>query len=185
MRPGSKSPGALPEAPKGGSRASFALGVIGLILFLALVGGAIFIPVYLKSVQSARDSACIDGQKDLARGLTLYAMDFDGLLPHAESWCDAIKTGVYAESFQCINDESFQQGGSSYAFSKALSRAMLDGIKDPAKTPMVFDAASGRWNLNGDLSLLPKPGRHQQGQPGNVIAFADGSVRFVGDNTAP
>ncbi len=150
--------------------------MLALLLCLSGLGFGVFLPVYLKSVQSASDNTCIDSQKDLARGLTLYAMDNDGHLPDSAAWSDAIKTNVYPESFQCVNDPGYSPGGSSYAFATALSKALLDGIKDPGKTPMVFDAASGQWNLAGDISLLPNPGRHQ-GKSANIVGYADGSVK--------
>lgn len=177
--------GQPPDPPSQGPSMPFGVGLALLLVCLGLLGGGIFVPIYLKSLERTRESACLGSQKDLARGLTLYAMDFDGLLPKAEVWGDAIAKNVYPESFRCVNDESFFQGSSSYAFAGSLSGILLDSVKDPHKTPMVFDAADGSWNLYGDLSLMPKPGRHQQGETGNMMAFADGSVRFVPDGKSP
>lgn len=167
--------------PQKPSSVPFALAALSLVLCLALGGFGIFLPIYLKSANKAVDTSCMSSQKDLARGLTMYAMDFDGVLPSADVWGDAIKGNVDSASFRCPKDGSYEEGGSSYAFNNSLSKLFLDGIKNPNQTPMVFDATGGKWNLNGAPSLMPSPGRHNDGGTGNIVGFADGSVRFVKD----
>jgi prepilin-type processing-associated H-X9-DG protein len=90
----------------------------------------------------------------------------------AIEWSDAV--APYAgstESLACPAAEHF-----GYAYNRALDAEDQRRIANPKSTPMVFDSKKLSNNAAGDLSDLPTPARHPEG---NSVLYADGHAGNV------
>jgi hypothetical protein len=114
---------------------------------------------------------CVNNMKQLAVGVRIYAVDHDGQLPPAATWCDAIQSSVGSPKvFQCPSEPERR---CSYAFN-----AKLDGKKDSEINPqtvLLFESDAG-WNGTGDADNL-KP--HSHSGRIVIVALADGAVMQI------
>lgn len=121
----------------------------------------------------------MDNLKALHTALMLYH-DSEGQFPEASGWMDAITDRIKAgDMTQEEADKKFvnpllgKKGEYGYAMNDACSKKYKDDIKDPSKTPLLFDSSDTRWNAHGSPeSLLPKPPR----PGGNLGVSVDGNI---------
>lgn len=119
--------------------------------------------------------------KDIHTALMLY-QESEGQLPFAESWMDAtwprLQTGdmVEEEAKKKLKSPSVLQQnpqGFGYAFNDLVSGKYSADIKEPAKTPLVFDSSDITWNAHGNpAQLAPNPPRPE----GNFAVTIEGNV---------
>ena len=163
----------------------FVMATVGVLLISAVV----LTPPYLRQREATRSRTCLANMKAIGLALTAYAVDHDGWLPPAETWCDS--TLSYALSHEIYICPSLARERCGYAFNRRLGSVRvgldfssgsayarrwrhsgLDPSHGPAETPMAFDARGG-WNLAGGPELLAP--RHGQGF--NVV-FADTHTKW-------
>lgn len=115
---------------------------------------------------------CLNQVKQLGLAVRIYAADNSDRLPFATNWCDAIAYALTTTNvFQC--PAAGTPARCHYAFNAKLSG--IEAEKAGPDTVMIFESDAG-WNSSGGPELLPVRPRHRQGF---VVAFADGSARFV------
>jgi len=146
--------------------------VSGLMLFMSIpFMAALTLPALARARQPAQTIYCITNMKQLALAVRTYAVDHNGQLPPAATWCDAIQTNVGSPKvFQCPSKPGHR---CAYAFN-----AKLDGKKENEINPntvVLFESDLG-WNGSGGAEKLAP--RHNYMGVVNV-AFADGSVMTV------
>jgi hypothetical protein len=128
-------------------------------------------PALARAKQKAMTISCVNNMKQLAVGVKIYAVDHDGQLPPAATWCDAIQSRVGSPKvFQCPSEPERR---CSYAFN-----AKLDGKKDSEINPqtvLLFESDAG-WNGTGDADNL-KP--HSHSGRIVIVALADGAVMQI------
>jgi hypothetical protein len=191
------APGAPPPLPvaaaetktSGLAIASLVLGILGMCGITALLGLILGIVSLVKINRSggrlsgqglAIAGICVSGFMLLfsipfMAGMTLavktYAVDHNGQLPPAATWCDAIQSRVGSPKvFQCPSEPERR---CSYAFN-----AKLDGKKDSEINPqtvLLFESDAG-WNGTGDADNL-KP--HSHSGRIVIVALADGAVMQI------
>jgi len=137
-------------------------------------------PVWRSAAYPARRAAALSNVHQLALGALMYSNDFDDHLPHAGVWMDEtlpyVANGTRPEIFRSPDHLGANEFG--FAFRRTLSAKQTPDVDKPEVTAMIFDSIDTRWNANGGLELLPRPGRYQSY---NVAAFVDGHVKAAGD----
>jgi len=114
--------------------------------------------------------------KNLCLASIMYAGDNNDRLPDSRIWMAL--TSVYFNNKANYRCPAVAKGQYGYAFMDKLSRLGQDKIASPSGTLMVIDSKDTRWNAHGDISLLPDPPRHSNG---NTIGFADGHADRLND----
>jgi len=157
-----------------------AVAIVGIVLSAIMlisipIPVAILYPVFAKAREKARAVACLSNVKQLNLGLMMYADDWDGYLPPAQTWADGIlpylRPGTSPEEealFDC------PASGAYYALNEALAGQSLDALPDNAgEVVLVFDSDIETWNAHGTMDALPATPPHGQLY---TIGFADGHV---------
>jgi len=127
-----------------------------------------------QAIAMADQSACEEQIQRLVRGIQMYANTSGGLLPDPDKWIQQIRPFLLqGTTFHCPNDP---QPGVSYAMNRGLAGKRMNQIANPNLTVLIYEST-----LHGDNPAdlgagWPKPPRHAEG---NLVAFADGSVRAV------
>ena len=142
-----------------------------LVILLGLIG-SIFVPVYSSN---GRNRFELSNAKQCALGALIYTNDNDDRLPLSARWMDLELP--YVTNKQIFNSPAVKDAGQyGFAFRRALSGHKLSLTKSPTVTAMIFDSIETQWNANGNLLLLPNPGRYN-GK--DVVAFMDGHAKTV------
>ncbi len=135
--------------------------------------------------QHKYSATSMENLKALYQAVSLY-YESEGVLPEASGWMDAAKNYVRTndlkrgEELKKFVNPRFPaaDGVFGYAYNAALSKAYLDEVKDPAKTPMIFESMDTRWNAFGDpKDLQPDP----ELSGGNNAVTADGNAALLRD----
>ena len=128
-----------------------------LIIVAVVVGGLVFIalfPVFMQA-KDGRSDPCLTNLKQLGLAMSLYAGDYDGTLPPASSWQDALMTAITnddgwdEEAFVCPATKH------PYVFNGALGGRDINEIADHEKMPLFWDSLTdggapphvGRFNV--------------------------------------
>jgi prepilin-type N-terminal cleavage/methylation domain-containing protein/prepilin-type processing-associated H-X9-DG protein len=173
--------------------------LIELLVVIAIIAilAAILFPVFAKAREKARQTQCLNNQKQLATGLLMYAQDHEDILPQYNEWPNAI--GLSGKVFDCPSSRTQGTAGKSDYFFLAsllpgnnnaqglLSSRAIGEISKPADTPLVLEQAAsdmpfvlggaGESFLSITNRVLPKVDyRHSKG---TIVAFADGHVAMV------
>jgi prepilin-type processing-associated H-X9-DG protein len=163
--------------------------VIGGVAFFALlVGLYILIMTFLapggNTKESAKGSACMSNQKQLALGLSNYAADNDDTLPFRDGWLDAAlanmrsfdgepRTNPHVARCPGIDKEVV---GVGFSFNSLLDRAKVGSIMDTGQTVIIFESINLGRNASDPLISFPAEPRHSRGGP---AAFVDGHVKMI------
>ena len=140
-------------------------------------------PIWPSAHSYAKKTAALNDVKELALSALMYANAFDDHLPHAAVWMDEtlpyVANGMHPEIFRSPALSGANEFG--FAFRRTLSAKQTPDIDEPEATAMIFDSIDTRWNANGGLDLLPRPGRYESS---NVAAFVDGHVKAARDGAS-
>ena len=142
-----------------------------MLLFSIPFMAGMTLPALARAKQKAMTINCMNNMKQLGLAVRTYAVDHNGQLPPAATWCDAIQSRVGSPKvFQCPSEPERR---CSYAFN-----AKLDGKKDSEINPqtvLLFESDAG-WNGTGDADNL-KP--HSHSGRIVIVALADGAVMQI------
>jgi hypothetical protein len=142
-----------------------------MLLFSIPFMAGMTLPALARAKQQAQTINCMNNMKQLGLAVKTYAVDHNGQLPPAATWCDAIQSRVGSPKvFQCPSEPERR---CSYAFN-----AKLDGKKDSEINPqtvLLFESDAG-WNGTGDADNL-KP--HSHSGRIVIVALADGAVMQI------
>jgi prepilin-type processing-associated H-X9-DG protein len=119
--------------------------------------------------------------KQIGNACSLYMDDFDGRLPPARAWQDAVTP--YLPNTAIFNCPEAGRGPTSYAFNATLDHAKRKEIVDPASAPLAYDSYLPGPNATDWLQSFAR--RHERSDKkgwGNV-AFVDGHAHAF--RTAP
>lgn len=142
------------------------VGIISVMMMFALYP-------YVVNLRETRWSVtCQTNVKKIAGGLSIYASDYDGALPLADSWVYTAQSGMTSTSntgfkieqyFKCPKDETGKQA--SYAFNELLSGLSLNvrssdsekearrsKLNKPNSVPLVFEKHGSDWNAHEMLA---------------------------------
>lgn len=156
------------------------LGVVGYFVGPALYdfwkGG-----FFEKAQKRQYNASNMDNLKSLHTALMQYH-ESEGMFPYGNGWMDAIEPQIRvgdmkkAESDKKLVHPMFWPPNGrefGYAFNDLCGGKYRDDIKDPDKTPLVFDSKDLSRNAHGDpKSLLPDPLR----EGGNLGISVSGKI---------
>ncbi|MHB9026856.1 MAG: type II secretion system protein, partial [Armatimonadota bacterium] len=166
--------------------------LIELLVVIAIIAilAAILFPVFAKAREKARQTTCLNNQKQIATAILMFIQDHDETFPTADTWVSELASnyGVTGKVWDCPTT-SFKGTEAApdyfYVGGSFLSGGALGDIEDPTTTPLIADLASGKTNKpyiddNGlnDLALAASKvdARHNSGA---VFAYVDGHLAWT------
>ncbi|HEY3418125.1 MAG TPA: prepilin-type N-terminal cleavage/methylation domain-containing protein, partial [Armatimonadota bacterium] len=172
--------------------------LIELLVVIAIIAilAAILFPVFAKAREKARQTTCLNNQKQINVAIMMWVQDHDETFPVASTWVtDMASTyGVTGKVWDCPTT-SFKGTESApdyfYVGGSFLSSAALGDVKDPAAAPLTADLASPKDNspyikdtdnpndVNLAVSTVDKT-RHNNGA---VFSFVDGHTAWLAKET--
>ena len=150
-----------------------------LIMIAVAVTVAILFPI-LTPGRGSGPNPCVDNVKQLAMAALAYATDYDGRLPPASSWQDALVRGVWVQGgwdnklFVCPKTNK------PYVFNDALAGRDIREIANCEEMPDLWDAIRN----SGDIPLFwDAPDDHGTGPHygGFNVSFLDSHVRWLAE----
>ena len=147
-------------------------GVMLLVLPVVLIFGTVLFPVFGKARGLARMSACTSSAKQLSYAALMYASDWDGHLPLANSWSDDLLP--YVEDIHAMGCADAPRLKSAFAYNRNLSGKNLNEITNRGNLVMFFESDRD-WNGSGDIGAVLQTPRHRDRV---TAAFADGSMKM-------
>jgi prepilin-type N-terminal cleavage/methylation domain-containing protein/prepilin-type processing-associated H-X9-DG protein len=179
-----------------GFRARQGFTLIELLVVIAIIAilAAILFPVFAKAREKARQTTCLNNQRQIAAAILMFVQDHDETMPTAGTWVSdlAATYGVTGKVWDCpttsfkgteSNPDYFYVGGS------LLSGAALGDVTNPANAIMLGDLANAKTNkpyaddaMQGtpaylDLTRLPARVDFRHGD-GAVCAYVDGHTSY-------
>lgn len=134
--------------------------VVGILAILA----AVLFPVFARSRDKARQSSCLSNTKQATLATLSYAEDYDGRLPDAITWDQAIEPYLGNRQIpKCNMDKSDQ--AASYAMVQRWGGVKLEDIPDRAETILIYEVEHGRPAY-----------RHNEGMN---VGYADGHAKWL------
>lgn len=140
----------------------------------ALVCGVLIIVCLTLLVREGirfRDSvlggACLERGQVLQIGMSMYAADYDGRLPPADRWADAL----WPYTKWDIRCSSRPKIIGAYAFNRALDHVLCEQLTQ--STPVFFESNSGKRNHADRLESFTRPHAGK-----GVVALGDETTRL-------
>ncbi len=145
--------------------------LIELLVVIAIIAilAAILFPVFAKAREKARQTTCLNNQKQCATAILMYAQDHEEQLPAAASvWGDAgLEKGVLV----CPSVGKKRTNG--YLFSSYAATQALGDLPEPTGTPLTADGeVATNIGVNRDDVAFRHAGKA-------IVSFADGHVAPV------
>jgi prepilin-type N-terminal cleavage/methylation domain-containing protein/prepilin-type processing-associated H-X9-DG protein len=157
--------------------------LIELLVVIAIIAilAAILFPVFARAREKARQTQCLNNQRQLATAVQLYAQDHEEVLPAAaSSWGD-----LKADAGLLVCPTAGKKHGNGYLYlgGSLLAERALGDIPAPAETPLFTDAVKGsNYITHGSiidvtLDIVGKVDRRHS--KGAIVAFVDGHVQLL------
>jgi prepilin-type N-terminal cleavage/methylation domain-containing protein/prepilin-type processing-associated H-X9-DG protein len=159
-------------------RKSTGFTLIELLVVIAIIAilAAILFPVFAKAREKARQTACLNNQKQIATATLMYAQDHDEMLPTSENFWGSL--GLDKGVLVCPTKGTKTPNG--YVFSNYLSGIALGEIGSIAGTLLIADGTSstttGQFPNVAYSGAQIDPTRHG-GK--SIVAFCDGHVEIT------
>jgi prepilin-type N-terminal cleavage/methylation domain-containing protein/prepilin-type processing-associated H-X9-DG protein len=150
--------------------------LIELLVVIAIIAilAAILFPVFAKAREKARQTTCLNNQRQIATAITLFAQDHEELLPDAASvWGDlALDKGVL------VCPTAGKKVTNGYVYNSFVSGKALGDLVAPAAQVLVADGAHAGTaapltHANIAYALADLHMRHSKKV---ITAYADGHV---------
>ena len=126
--------------------------------------------------ERAGQTACLSNLKQLSLAAMMFAQDHDQTLPSADQWTDQLMP--YLKNEAILKCPAAPELECAYALNAALAGKRLKDLPNPAEAILFFESNLGKRNATGTLEEVAVPGRHRGG---NVYAFADGHIKWMGE----
>jgi prepilin-type processing-associated H-X9-DG protein len=149
-------------------------------LIIAILAAILF-PVFAKAREKARQTACLNNQRQIALAIQMYTQDHEELLPAAAEVWGAINL----DKGVLICPTAGKKQANGYVYSSLVAGIALGEIADPTAEVLVADGkALSTAVANPAANVLYAPGdldwRHANGY---IAAFVDGHAGLM--KTAP
>jgi prepilin-type N-terminal cleavage/methylation domain-containing protein/prepilin-type processing-associated H-X9-DG protein len=132
--------------------------LIELLVVIAVIAvlAAILFPVFAKAREKARQTTCLNNQRQLATALLLYAQEHDEVLPPSSTVWGAVSLGDGV--LVCPTRGKTQPNG--YIYNSLNSGQALGDIQVPTATILTADGAVYTSALSGAVAPAPQPPFH-------------------------
>ncbi|HEX2950098.1 MAG TPA: prepilin-type N-terminal cleavage/methylation domain-containing protein, partial [Armatimonadota bacterium] len=148
--------------------------LIELLVVIAIIAilAAILFPVFAKAREKARQTQCVNNQKQIATNLILFAQEHDEKFPLKETiWQDI---DLPAKVFKCPT--AGKNVANAYGYHAWMSNRALGEIPNPVTKFLTTDCATSAATANIITTIKDGDFRHT----GKTIAsFADGHAEMV------
>ncbi|MHB9134378.1 MAG: prepilin-type N-terminal cleavage/methylation domain-containing protein [Armatimonadota bacterium] len=179
--------------------------LIELLVVIAIIAilAAILFPVFAKAREKARQTSCINNQRQIGIAINMYVQDNGETFfpdPVSSSWATYLKPYNEPSIYDCpTRTGKGSNDAPEYALNGHVFNAALGDVKNPSEIVITADMnATGMWGDyaffgGGPSKKVLNPGtndfkqildaRHNQNI---VVSLADGSVQAVASkNTTP
>lgn len=150
--------------------------LIELLVVIAIIAilAAILFPVFAKAREKARQTACLNNQRQIAVAVQMYTQDHDETLPSATTWVgDTSTLGIAAKSFDCPStSKKGHAGNPDYGYNYTLGETSLGDIKAPDTTPVITDV---KTSVEDGIIYGGQEWDRRHSKKG-IVAYADGHV---------
>ncbi|HEX2950195.1 MAG TPA: prepilin-type N-terminal cleavage/methylation domain-containing protein, partial [Armatimonadota bacterium] len=156
--------------------------LIELLVVIAIIAilAAILFPVFAKAREKARQTQCMNNQKQITTAIQMYVQDNEEKLPKSASvWSDL---NVPAKVLQCPT--AGKNVSNAYCFNNSLSGLAVGQFRDPTFTAVTVDGQHATTTAQplpniaytlGDIAY-----RHNQMC---IVGYVDGHVAAVSQPT--
>jgi prepilin-type N-terminal cleavage/methylation domain-containing protein/prepilin-type processing-associated H-X9-DG protein len=140
--------------------------LIELLVVIAIIAilAAILFPVFAKAREKARQTSCLNNQKQIALAITMYAQDHEELLPTA----DGVWGAISLDKGVLICPTAGSKLPNGYLYNPAADSLALGEIPDPIAYPFTADATGTTLDERHTKKL--------------IASFADGHVEICSKN---
>jgi prepilin-type N-terminal cleavage/methylation domain-containing protein/prepilin-type processing-associated H-X9-DG protein len=151
--------------------------LIELLVVIAIIAilAAILFPVFAKAREKARQSSCLNNQRQIAVGILMYAQDHDELLPDSSNvW---VELNIDRNILMCPTKG--KKVANAYLYSDVLSSKPLGELANPAGQFMTVDgqhAATTTPDVTYDNICYGNNDIDARHSNKAVATFADGHV---------
>ncbi len=148
------------------SRTGFTLIELLVVIAIIAILAAILFPVFARARAKARQTSCLSNLKQIGLAMTMYADDFDGLMPYHIITIGASSTYLNylgtlepyvrnSDIFVCPERRDIDFAGNDdtslcYVYNRELNGAMMDVMGDPAGVLSVMDGVAVSCRYIGD-----------------------------------
>ena len=149
--------------------------LIELLVVIAIIAllAAILFPVFAKAREKARQSTCINNQRQIAIAISMYAQDHDELLPALDSvWANL---NLPKGTLLCPTANKSLQNG--YVYSSFLSGVALGDIVNPVTEGMTFDGVSTAGSAQNIFYTGANLAKRHDGNL--ILSYVDGHVTLT------
>jgi prepilin-type N-terminal cleavage/methylation domain-containing protein/prepilin-type processing-associated H-X9-DG protein len=150
--------------------------LIELLVVIAIIAilAAILFPVFAKAREKARQTQCLNNQRQIVLGITMYAQDHDELLPTVDNVWGAINL----DKGVLMCPTAGNKIPIAYAYSKYVAGAALGEVTNPAFTEVIGDGVGGTGGTPKNIAAVLADFDARHG--GNYIfAYLDGHVAIA------
>ncbi|MHB9026855.1 MAG: type II secretion system protein [Armatimonadota bacterium] len=173
-----------------GYRRGFTLIELLVVIAIIAILAAILFPVFAKAREKARQTTCLNNQKQIATAIMMFVQDHDETFPSASTWVTELASnyGVTGKVWDCpTSSYKGTEAGPDYFYvgGSFLSNIAVGDLGDPTVVPLIGDLASAKTNppyiddnnLNDPYQAAAQTDtRHNNGA---VFAFADGHMKWM------
>jgi prepilin-type N-terminal cleavage/methylation domain-containing protein/prepilin-type processing-associated H-X9-DG protein len=162
--------------------------LIELLVVVAIISilAAILFPVFGKAREKARQTTCLNNQRQLATALLLYAQDHDETLPAASSWTgDVSTTGKVWDCPSSAHKGTVAKPDYFFVAGSFLSGAALGDLRKPASAPLLGDRTGPATGVpyiedggDNDVDIAVKKVELRHGA-GAILAYLDSHVAWL------
>jgi prepilin-type N-terminal cleavage/methylation domain-containing protein/prepilin-type processing-associated H-X9-DG protein len=166
--------------------------LIELLVVIAIIAilAAILFPVFAKAREKARQTSCMNNQRQIAAAILMFVQDHDETFPTASTWVSdlAASYGVTGKVWDCPTS-SFKGTEANpdyfYVAGSLLSDAALGDVQNPVAAPLLADLKDAGNNppyvvetQSTDLLFTAVALVDTRHNNGAMFAYVDGHVGY-------
>jgi len=155
----------------------FGFTLIELLVVIAIIAilAAILFPVFAKAREKARQTACLNNQKQIVTGIMMYAQDHDELLPTS----DTVWGSINMDKGVLMCPTAGTKIKNAYGFNNLFSGKALGEVTDPTTAMLVADATPASTPI---ANTIYTSANYDFRHGGKIItSFVDGHVGIYGE----
>jgi prepilin-type N-terminal cleavage/methylation domain-containing protein/prepilin-type processing-associated H-X9-DG protein len=156
--------------------------LIELLVVIAIIAilAAILFPVFAKAREKARQSSCLNNQRQIAVNILMYAQEHDEILPdHSNVWAE-----IETDRNILVCPTKGKKTANAYVYNYGVSGLAMGEIIDPSGTMLTMDGQHTSTTSpitfdNVAYTIADVDARHSNKF---VCTFADGHVEILSPN---
>ncbi|MHB9133987.1 MAG: type II secretion system protein [Armatimonadota bacterium] len=163
-------------------RSGFTLIELLVVIAIIAILAAILFPVFAKAREKARQTSCINNQRQIAIAFTMYVQDNQETFPPdpvSSSWATLLKTYNEPSIYDCPTQKGFGTNDApEYACNKKLFGKALGDIQSPASSIMTADIVKASATGNCAFPMFDSTFISDRHNSGMVVSCFDGHVAY-------